>query len=78
METKNEIMDIEERIALLQCQNQIEQKELISEFKNVLSEVQPTQLFHKAINQLFQLPIVKKTLIDFGIKILLRLFNKKH
>jgi hypothetical protein len=78
METKYEMMDIEERIALLEIQNHTEKMELVSELKNVLSEVQPSQLFHIAINQMLHSPLLKKTMLDLGIKILLGMFNKKH
>lgn len=77
MDEKMHVLEIEDRIALLTAQNQIDKLELIQSVNSALEDIQPVHILERTLGQIIKLPVTRRIIFDVGVKLVTRYFIKK-
>jgi hypothetical protein len=77
MDKKMHLLEIEDRIALLTVQNQIDKLELIQSVNSALDDIQPVHILERTLGQIIKLPVTRRIIFDVGVKLVTRYFIKK-
>ena len=77
MDEKMHLLEIEDRIALLTVQNQIDKLELIQSVNSALDDIQPVHILERTLGQIIKLPVTRRIIFDVGVKLVTRYFIKK-